>query len=34
VGGRYVGAEPVYVGGRWIEISYGRPRAFFFRWNS
>ena len=25
VGGRYVGAEPVYVGGKWIEISYGRP---------
>jgi hypothetical protein len=25
VGGRYVGAQPVYVGGRWIEISYGRP---------
>lgn len=25
VGGRYVGSEPVYVGGKWIEISYGRP---------
>jgi hypothetical protein len=25
VGGRYVGAEPVYIGGKWIEISYGRP---------
>jgi hypothetical protein len=23
--GKYVGAEPVYVGGEWIEISYGRP---------
>jgi len=25
VGGRYVGADPVYVGGKWIEISYGGP---------
>ena len=25
VGGRYVGTEPVYVGGKWIEISYGAP---------
>jgi hypothetical protein len=25
IGGRYVGAEPVYVNGKWIEISYGRP---------
>jgi hypothetical protein len=26
VGGRYVGArDPGYVGGKWIEISYGRP---------
>lgn len=25
VGGRYAGASPTYVGGRWIEISYGRP---------
>jgi hypothetical protein len=25
VGGRYVGSQPVYVGGKWIEISYGRP---------
>jgi DUF2911 family protein len=25
IGGKYVGAEPVYVGGKWIEISYGRP---------
>lgn len=25
VGGRYVGATPTYVDGRWIEISYGRP---------
>jgi hypothetical protein len=25
IGGRYVGAEPVYVGGKWIEISYGGP---------
>jgi hypothetical protein len=25
VSGRYVGAEPVYIGGKWIEISYGRP---------
>lgn len=23
--GRYVGAEPVYTGGKFIEISYGRP---------
>jgi len=27
IGGRYdtSGAEPVYTGGKWIEISYGRP---------
>ena len=26
VGGRYMGAgTPIYVDGRWIEISYGRP---------
>ena len=25
VGGKYAGATPTYVGGRWIEISYGRP---------
>jgi hypothetical protein len=25
VGGRYVGAEPVYLDGKWIEISYGGP---------
>jgi hypothetical protein len=25
VGGRYAGAQPVYVGGTWIEISYGGP---------
>jgi hypothetical protein len=25
IGGRYVGADPVYVGGKWIEISYGGP---------
>jgi hypothetical protein len=25
IGGRYEGATPVYVGGRWIEISYGGP---------
>lgn len=25
IGGRFVGAEPVYVGGKWIEISYGGP---------
>lgn len=25
IGGRYVGADPIYVDGRWIEISYGRP---------
>jgi hypothetical protein len=25
IGGRYVGAEPVYLGGKWIEVSYGGP---------
>jgi hypothetical protein len=25
VGGRYTGAQPVYVDGKWIEISYGGP---------
>ena len=26
VGGRYMGAtNPIYVGGKWIEVSYGRP---------
>ena len=25
IGGRYVGAEPTYIGGKWIEISYGGP---------
>jgi DUF2911 family protein len=25
IGGKYVGADQVYVGGKWIEISYGRP---------
>jgi hypothetical protein len=25
VGGRYAGAQPVYLGGKWIEISYGGP---------
>jgi hypothetical protein len=26
VGGRYMGAtNPIYVGGEWIEVSYGRP---------
>jgi hypothetical protein len=25
IGGRYVGAQPVYLGGKWIEISYGGP---------
>ena len=25
VGGRYAGAEPDYIGGTWIEISYGGP---------
>jgi hypothetical protein len=25
IGGRYVGSEPVYVDGKWIEISYGGP---------
>lgn len=25
IGGQYVGADQVYVGGKWIEISYGRP---------
>jgi Protein of unknown function (DUF2911) len=25
IGGHYEGAEPDYVGGRWIDISYGRP---------
>lgn len=25
IGGRYVGAQPGYVNGKWIEISYGGP---------
>ncbi len=25
IGGHYVGADPVYLGGKWIEISYGGP---------
>lgn len=25
IGGKYVGAQPVYLGGKWLEISYGRP---------
>jgi Protein of unknown function (DUF2911) len=25
IGGRYVGAEPTYLDGKWIEISYGGP---------
>jgi hypothetical protein len=25
VGGRYIGADPIYVDGKWIEISYGGP---------
>ncbi len=25
IGGRYVGADPIYIDGKWIVISYGRP---------
>ncbi len=25
IGGHYIGADPIYVGGTWIEVSYGRP---------
>ena len=25
VGGHYIGADPIYVGGKWIEVSYGSP---------
>jgi hypothetical protein len=25
IGGRYIGAEPIYIDGKWIEISYGGP---------
>jgi hypothetical protein len=25
IGGKYVGADQVYLGGKWVEISYGRP---------